>query len=366
MNYFKSSFYFFIIFLILLPITASAENRTTDWMPKAKKFDWIQLASGEWLKGELKSMYNNKLEFDSDKLDLLTIDWEDVKYLQSVQLGNVKIENSGSIIGVLTISNNKITIKNKDGEQEFIRDEIISFTPAGNHEIDLWTIKLTLGINLKGGNTKQVDYTAKLSSERQTANSRFKFDYIGNISKTDAITGELQETINNHRLTGALDIYVTRYFYYNPINAEYYRDTFQNIDQRITVGAGIGYVIKDTNKLEWNLSAGPAYITTKYISVQPGDDIRVDSESFAISTDIDAKLNNTINFIYKYNIQLTETKAGGYSHHMIATLESKITGNLDLDISFVWDRISHPTVDDLGIVPEPNDFRLILGISYSI
>jgi hypothetical protein len=61
------------------------------WVPPSAqpgKFDWIQLTSGEWLKGDIKVLYNDKLEFDSDKLDLLELDWEDVKQVRGYQLHN--------------------------------------------------------------------------------------------------------------------------------------------------------------------------------------------------------------------------------------------------------------------------------------
>ena len=45
--------------------------------PPDTEFDWIQLASGEWLKGELKTVYDYQMEFDSDELGLLKIDLED-------------------------------------------------------------------------------------------------------------------------------------------------------------------------------------------------------------------------------------------------------------------------------------------------
>ncbi|MGB6288849.1 MAG: hypothetical protein WBF36_01825, partial [Desulfobulbales bacterium] len=32
--------------------------------PPDDKFDWIQLTSGEWLKGELKFLYDFQVEFD--------------------------------------------------------------------------------------------------------------------------------------------------------------------------------------------------------------------------------------------------------------------------------------------------------------
>jgi len=358
-------FIFIISLSFFISSSILAENGNNEWRPEALKFDWVQLTSGEWLRGELKSMYNKKLEFDSDKLDLLIIDWEDVKYLQSFQPGSVKIENHGSIIGILTISDKKITVTNKENIIEFNRDEIISFSPGGDREIDLWSINFTIGMNLKSGNTEQIDLNSKLSAKRRTANSRFLLDYIGNLSKTNALSGNLVETINNHRLSGALDIYVTRHFFYNPINAEFYVDPFQNIELRTTIGAGLGYTFIDTGKTEWNITTGPAFISTKYISVQAGEDLHVNSVSLSISTDLDTELTKTIDFLYKYNMLISEKKSGGYSHHMIATIKNEISKDLDLDISAVWDRITYPTRDDAGIEPEQDDFQILLCMSYS-
>ena len=35
--------------------------------PPDDKFDWLQLNSGEWLKGEFKVLYDYEVEFDSDE-----------------------------------------------------------------------------------------------------------------------------------------------------------------------------------------------------------------------------------------------------------------------------------------------------------
>ncbi len=362
------SYYLLIISFVFSTFwvtTASAETDSTAWHPEALEFDWVQLTSGEWLKGEIKSMYNESLEFDSDKLDLLSIDWDDVKYLKSYRRCHVHLETYGAIVGVLQISDSKITVSNGEDEKTFERMQLVSFTPAGEREIDLWAIKFALSLNLRSGNTEQIDYTAKFSAKRRTAKSRFLIDYIGNISKTNAVSGSLEETINNHRVSFSMDNYATRKFFYTPAFGEYYRDPFQNIERRITLGAGVGYTPYDTGKVEWNIAGGPAVLTTRYLSVQEGENIEVTTGAITLSTDLDVKLSNTLDFIYKYNIQASKKEAGGYAHHMIATLESELTGRLDLDISLVWDRISQPTVDETGFVPKPDDYRLMLGVSYS-
>ncbi|MBW2379891.1 MAG: hypothetical protein JRG70_10145 [Deltaproteobacteria bacterium] len=46
-------------------------------------FDWVRMVSGEWLKGEMKRMRDDNLEFDSDKLDMQNIDFADVSQSSS-------------------------------------------------------------------------------------------------------------------------------------------------------------------------------------------------------------------------------------------------------------------------------------------
>ena len=343
---------------------AEDEASSRPWLPAAKNYDWVQLTSGEWLKGEIKSMYNDSLDFDSDKLDMQTIDWEDVKYLVSYRPSNINVEGHEPVTGNLQITEDKVTITNGEEVLEYRRSALISLAPSGDRELDLWSIKFSLGLNFRAGNTDQVDYNSKFNMSRITARSRFLLDYIGNISKTRASEGVLTETINNHRVNASTSRYATRYFFYTPLFMEYYRDPFQNLDQRVSAGVGIGYTIFDIPGFEWNVNGGPAYVSTKYISVQPGEERKVDSGALVLATDLDYDITSTLEFIFGYRIQAVRPEAGGYTHHMVATFESEIIGNLDLDVSMIWDRISQPATDADGNTPEPDDYRLTIGISY--
>lgn len=69
----------------------------------ATHFDWIRLNSGEWLKGELVSMYDKELEFDSDVLDTLMIDREDVYMIISERHHTVRFNDGEELSGTLNI-----------------------------------------------------------------------------------------------------------------------------------------------------------------------------------------------------------------------------------------------------------------------
>ena len=350
----------------LITIGAYAEGGGKAWRPPVDGFDWIQLNYKEWLMGEIKSMYGKSLEFESDTLDTQNIDWEDVTYLRSAKQANVNIEDIGSVEGLLVIEGDIVKILDGDVLKEFSRNRLISLTTSGEREVDLWAADLTLSLNLRSGNTQQVDYTARFAAKRRTANSRVTIDYVGNISKTDGGTGELVETINNNRIIAAWNVYAKRNFFYTPIFGEYYRDPFQNIDGRYTVGVGFGYTIIDDGKVEWTVGAGPAYLRINYLSVQPGQDDSISSGALALSSEYTNEINSQLDLAINYSATGAHSDTGGYTHNFRISLATELTESLDFDLAFTWDHISEPRTDADGNTPQPDDFRLMFGLGWSI
>jgi hypothetical protein len=70
-------------------IAAAMPARAAEWEPQPPmpdQFDWVQLKSGEWLKGEIKVMYEGSLEFESEELDTVNLDFGDIKQLRSARM----------------------------------------------------------------------------------------------------------------------------------------------------------------------------------------------------------------------------------------------------------------------------------------
>lgn len=327
--------------------------------PSATDFDWVQLTSGEWLKGEIKGFYKDTLEFDSDILDMLELDWSDVKYLVTHIAGKAYIEGHGTVYGYFEMRGNKFFVSNGGEQQEFARSQLVSFITGGENELDYWSAKITLGLNLRSGNTEQVDYNSKVNLKRQTSFSRFILDYIGNISQTSKV-----ETSNNHRVSASHDIFKTRHFFFRPIFGQYFRDPFQNIDAEVTIGTGLGYTIVDTGDIEWDVFGGPAYQSKRFVSVSPGEENKETTPAVVLGTNYDNTLTGWLDFIFKYNTIWGNEASGGYTHHLETTFESELIASFDLDVTFIWDHISSPTPDENGVIPLKNDYRLIFGISY--
>ena len=105
----------------LLPLAgAQAEvssEQQGEWrpaIPQPKDFDWIRLTSDEWLKGDLIAMYGDELEFDSDELGLLTLDWDDIAEVITHATQSIRLLDGRVLEGRLHVMGKKLSVINAD------------------------------------------------------------------------------------------------------------------------------------------------------------------------------------------------------------------------------------------------------------
>lgn len=340
--------------------TPTPERKPTDlppltWVPPEDGFDWVQLKSGEWLKGRIKAMQDRKLEFDSDELDDQTIDWVDVRQLRSPRYLDVLFDDGTAAHGPVNITPELVKVQN-DETAAYPRALLFSMTPGGSRR-SYWSGKAAAGLTMRAGNTEQVDYNAQAHIQRRTAGTRLSLDYIGNVSSLDNV-----ESANSHRVNSEFDLWLSRRLYLVVPNLEYYRDPFQNLDSRITGGVGVGYDILYTPTVEWNVTTGPGYQVVRFDSTQPGEPIEKSNGALTFGSKLDWDITSRLEFILEYRGQYTSKTVGETTHHAVATFSVDVTKQLDLDVSLTWDRISNPKIGADGIEPKPDDLRLIVGL----
>ena len=345
----------------------TAEDFRTTWQippPDDKEFDWIQLKSGEWLKGELKSLQGDKLSFDSDELDELEFKWKDVYKLISPRTNSVVIddgEKREEVLGSLWITQDKVIVDGKD-TVSYPRKDLFGIVPGTPKEINYWGGKIALGLTLRGGNTDQIEYNARLNLYRRTPSTALQFDYLGNFSETDGT-----ETANNQRATATFDIFVSRFLFIRIPFLEYYHDPFQNIDHRFTAGAGVGYDIFNrfnSPVIEWNVVIGPAYQHTWYSSVEAGQSSNEGGAAFVAGTRFNWDVTSRIEFTLDSKAQIAAANANSTTWHNEFIWEIELTKRLD--VSFVVDYTADPKPDSTGTVPEKSDYRLTLALGLDL
>jgi len=366
----KISVYNFIAAsLFFVPLLSHAEQPQEVFQKPTtifkQEFDWLKLSSDEWLKGDIISMYDEELEFDSDELDLQTIDWEDVAELRSKNWQSIRMQDGTIAEGYLVIKEGKLSLVREGKTTYYELADILSIAASGKNELDLWDGYVNLGLNLRRGNTVQFDYTFSAGIQRRSASSRFKADYIANYSKyEDQDNKEKIVTANSDRLTSTYDWFFSQKIYLRAADFEYLSDEFLNIDYRFRYGVAVGYHLVDTSDTTWDINAGPSYQTTKFKEVQEGEDDSENSPGLVLGTDFSYEISKDIDYDVSYNVQIVNEASGQLIHHFETGLEIDLTSDFDLDLTFYADRTEKPKADGSDNTPEQNDYRLVVSLGY--
>jgi putative salt-induced outer membrane protein YdiY len=346
------------VFLVLLGLPAIAA--AAGWAPPpppADEFDWIQLESGEWLKGEIRSMEKGELQFDSDKLGLHTFDLDDITFIRSSNRFDVLRRDRTVLTGPLEINATTAQVAG----QEFPREHLTAFSPSATKESQHWSLKLAAGFTARRGNTHAMDLSYSANAARRTATTRLLIDYTAHQSSLDGI-----ETGNNKRANLTFDKFTSDRAFIRLPSAEYVQDPFQNLSHRLTLGASYGYELVQKNTFNWNVTLGPAWQSVQFLSVQQGEDLRKDTLALVLTSHLDFDLTENISNRLDYRGQLTRQEVGETTHHLENVLSVDLTKQLDLELLLLWDRVAQPKADNTGAVPKPDDFRIALQLGLDL
>ncbi|WP_020207810.1 DUF481 domain-containing protein [Gilvimarinus chinensis] len=355
--------YIFIFLLAVTVSTASNAESTTqsNYEPVsvdlAAPWDWIQLTSGEWLKGDIDRMDNFKLYFDSSKLDALTIKWDNIESIYTNRVMAVLLSDFTTVVGRIQTKNGRLYVEEVDAEFSF--DDVLNIASGEKKRQDLWSGDLSIGLNLREGNVNQEDLSMNVNLVGQTALNRVQFTYQGHYSSTDDVT-----STNEDRVNLIWDKRWNKDWFWRPFFVEFYSDPFQNVDYQWTAGGGIGYFIYERYSLNWAVAAGPAYQRVKYVNTAATNPLG--SAAFFTATQYSHEVTDDIDIKLTYQVIFSSTESGKENHHLLMGFSFDLTDTIDLDINAYWDRTSEPQPDKEGNIPEKNDYRLSVGIGWEI
>lgn len=344
---------------VTVAVATNAPASAASWKPPgvgSDGADWVQLKSGEWLRGQLKYIQNKEVEFDSDEMDQETLKLKNVSKVYTAHPVYTQFENRKPIYGTVVISNEVVMVLG-DEPVSLNRDLLIGITPSGRRGINDWSGNASLGLSLQSGNTHLTTFTTSAELARRTPNTTLLLDYLSNYSQSEGV-----ENANNQRFNSTYDIRLNKDWFVYPIQFEYYNDPLANIDYRLTEGVGAGYYIFDRTGLEWNVSAGPSYQYIKFSTVELGQNETAGALAGVINSRFKADITRRLTFIQSWQSTFSDKESGQYSQHTVSTLEFEVKRHLNLDVSLIWDYIQNPKVRADGIEPQKSDLYLTVGL----
>jgi hypothetical protein len=348
--------------------SAATEPWSEDFTPPPGQYSWVQLDTGEWLKGEIIAIYDNRLAFDSDHFDNLVIDLEDIEAIHGRGIFVITSRVAGPfpgtfepepIRGFFQLRGALVQVESGVSTREFTREDLVSVIPLAERERDRWRGDVKIGLNVREGNTDIWEYSVGTMLQRRTPVSRWTFDYAGYKNETDGSRIE-----DSHRVSFSADRFTGRRLYWRPVSAQYFRDKLQNIEHQATVDSGLGLHLIDTPRTQWDLQAGVGGNYLENVSVEVGEQNGEWSPVGTLGMDLEIELTSWLDYELSIDMWFLEEGAGKYQHHVVTLLSTDLFGDLDLDISLEWNRTEVPQAAEDGTIPEQDDYRLQVGLSY--
>ena len=329
-------------------------------------FDWVRMVSGEWLKGEMKRLRDDNLEFDSDKLDMQNIDFADVTHVHSPVVNTYVFDDRISATGLAVITPDKVIVETDEGTKTFPRSELESIVAGGEREKDWWSMKLRFGLTLSKGNTDQLTYDILFNVRREDRLTLLDLNYEAMFGRTDGV-----QSVNRHLGEENFKVFLSSRWFVTPLFGQLFNDRFQNIQFRATPATGAGIHIIDVPKAKWDFQTGVGYQYLNYrdtTALAAGSPNPQNDAFIPLFTYADFDITGDIDFTVSWLTNLVVTTIGNTNHTGKADLAIELTSVLDLDIAFLYLRteIPGPPVDATAPPIEKNDYQLIIGISLEL
>jgi hypothetical protein len=344
---------------------AALPARTQEWHPSGPEKDmkdWVKLKSGEWLRGKMELFRDLKMEFDSDELNDLILDWEDITAFRFPREMTFVFDEIGVFTGSASMVDGMIRINAVDGPVDRPRSALLSIIEGTLRERNFWSTKVNVGYTQRTGNTDQIDLVGDLLLKRDATRSRTSLQYRGDFSEVNG-----SQTVNSHKVNFDLDLYISLKFFITLVSLEYYTDKFQNIDSRNAAGAGVGYFIFRRSKLELSVGAGGAYQSTLYLSVEEGEDIRAKTGAVIPTVNLEWDITKKIEWDFEYNSRIGVPDIKTSSHHIASGVSIDFYKDIfEVTFSVLWDRVDNPQAYSDGTVPEKDDLKLVFGFGIDL
>jgi putative salt-induced outer membrane protein YdiY len=348
-----------IFFLSLGTVSAQPQPWAEPGAAPSGDATWIELTSGEWLKGTISALYDSVVYFDSEHFGNIRIKLSKIRRISGHGEFEITLQGQSPLNGNLEIVEESVVIAVGSQRFDYDRTELIAITPSAKRERDRWSGSVRMGVSLRRGNSDISEADLAMGAIRRTPTSRVTADYLAEINETEG-----ERIADSHRVNITYDQFAAGRLFWRPVSFQYFHDRPQNIQHQATIDSGVGYRLVDSPRVNWDIQAGIGVNYLNHVSVIPGESENETSPVGTLGSDLTVEVTPSIDYELFVDMNFLNSESGRYQHHIVTSLSTNLIGNLDFDVSLIWDRTEKPQRKEDGTLPEKDDLRLIFGLGY--
>jgi hypothetical protein len=333
------------VFLLILMLMSSQPAR-------AEKTDIVFLHNGDRITGEVKSLYRGKLEFKTDHIGTIYIEWEEIAEIVSDIGQSVELTNGQRFYGPLSKpeDGDMLALETEQGFVSVGTTDVIAMYPVEAGFWDRLDIVADFGFSWdKGSNVGKYNLSINTEYRRPQSLSRASFS-------TELTSQSDASTTKRANLDGVHNVFKPNKKYLAYFGNLEHNDEL-GIDLRALVGAGYGWVPIRSQRNWFSLGGG----------LDINREIPVDGEA---ETNLEAVGMVTYeyfkysspkrNFKLDFRVFPSLTDFGRWRANLTSDFRLELVNDLFWKMGVYFDYDSAPISSDAA----STDYGIVSGVSY--
>lgn len=316
---------------------------------QAEKPDVVVLKNGDTISGTLVGSAEGVLIVTTEYAKEIKISLAHVRSITTSKSVNVLLADGELLKGRLAAGQEGQVVVQSDeaGPTKSIElARVTAFNPPEKKPAK-YQGSIGLAASLASGNTDRISVALAAEASRRSENDRFSLRFLWNYAE------EKDATTSRNVFAGLKYDYYFSPAWYGYLGAEFYRDSFKDLNLRSVGSAGLGWQAIEKSDLSLSLEAGLAYINENFFTIE-------DTDTLAL------RLAGRVSWTFCPGVTFTDLLTvypkfdGGFLLRNEAGLTTTLGGGWALKFSNILDYTSDPppATEDL-------DLLWLLGITYT-
>lgn len=315
--------------------------------------DQVFLSNGDSLQGNVVTLKEGKLIFNSPLLGELKIPMSSVSSFSTDQPIELHLQN-GSVSKPVLGAAPAGYIQPEGSSEPIALAGISALNPPPEEAVE-WKGKLFAGLNIETGNTEAQDIDLNVKSTRETKKDRiilslhYEEDRREEEDTDDLTTSKRRTSVGAH-----YDYFWSpKHYLYADSKAE--RETTADIERRLILGGGTGYRWVETPRTRFEVEGGLSWVSESFT-----DDTRDnDYTALRTATRWTHDLNDDISFFNEMEWLASLADSEDQLFSMDTGLAYQVNGSLSLEARLHYDWDKSPAIGN-----EKEDTQYVFGVSW--
>jgi hypothetical protein len=315
------------------------------------KTDVLFFYNGDKLTGEIKHLLSGLLEFKTDSMGTIQIEWQDIARLESDYNYDIRLSDGSRLFGSIEDSTipGELAVSDLDGNRALQWLEVVEMRPIE----DDWRQRLDVYLSMGYA------YTKASSVTQTTVNTEISYK---DENATNSLTARQTNTMTDEQVSSSSLANLTRQVWtdksgrFRSVWGSYESNDELGLDHRYAGGIGLGNMFVDTHRMSWSGTAGIQVLTEKTSNGGDAD------QSFEGSLVSDFRM-------WRLNTPKLDLSLIVRAYPNLSDL-NRLRGDTNLRLSWeiikdlYWDITAWGTFDDSADTEASSDYGITTGVGW--